>query len=287
MAIQPTKQDFERGVHHATRQEIQKSGRRRGNSPIRRNAPHGLTPDEQFAFVLNELDALWSNLRGGGDAKSTQYPTLRLSQALDQKGRPYQLYNDRDGVWEDGTNLTDARANIARLEGTIWVPATTMKSNPAISTPAADYYGGGAARVMGVEIPYDASANIFLYGSIGYHPNWLETPAFIESTDLYYGLKDAPITGSMFRYTSSGFGYDSGDDLTAPLTEWNEAESVDISGATADYIYKTTLPEASANLQAVDYVGIRLAMNRTHADWTYSGSLIIYGAAFNIAEEAT
>lgn len=283
---QRTRQGLQRGTSQGTRQDILR-GRPEQISSLETQFRSAQSNEERFEFLLEEVGNLWASLRGGGSSKKTRHPDMRLSQCLDQKGRVIGVYDATAGLIT-GEEINQKFLDVDEIQNTIWISPATMRGGSALATPPTEYFGGGGGRLMGWKVDTDPTTNAFIYASMNYNSNWTETPdpVYIVSTDIYYSLIDAPITGSVVRMTTAGFGYTSGDALTTPINEWTEPTNLDVSGDSVAYIYKTTVPETSINLSTADYIAIRLAMLRTNAAYTYTGSIVIHAMAINVAEDS-
>jgi len=236
--------------------------------------------EENMDWAEDEVKRLWDALRGGGSAKATMESGMRLSQALDQFGRPTRLYNSSAGEGGSWINAAHLGTLTTQVEG-YWVPAESYAFSPNISAPAEWNYGLGSSRLAGIDIG-TGSAAVFLWHSGVPRGIWTDETRI--NTRLFYSLNvDGGSPGGIadvMRIITSGYGYVAEDLLTSPTIQWNETFAVDISSKVADKLLWVDLPEAAATLSAVDYIQYRVNFSRNNAAYTYADTVSFYGALY-------
>lgn len=276
-----TKQGLERGVYSATRQE-KITGRRPGIASLDKPDPRGRSDTDKFLYLIDEVESLWDTLKGRGDDKNTRHPRMRLSQALDQYGRPTRLWCGGNDEWITSCDMittTDTVSIIEAASQEVWVPAEGMSFAPGATNPAVWNYSLGGSRLAGIDVP-TGSTNIYLWH--GFYPKSDWAVGTTVSTRIYYSLDTLGVPTDVVRITTSGLGYDTGDALTSPNISWNETIELDVNGASADTMYYTDIPETAATIAAEDFIQIRLAYTRAHANYTYTGTVTFHGALFTL-----
>lgn len=282
MTKQGTKQEIERGQYQQTRREIQEKGRRRGISSLGIMAPKGRSPEEQYNFVLNELDSLWVSIRGGGSAKSTTYPRLKLSQSLDQHGRVYRLYDSNyDEGWINAEDLTLTASSVSALETnaeTLWVPAESWEYDPAAIAPAVPAPGKSSNRVYALDIPA-GTTGIHIWSNVNDRAYW--TNGSTVTARVFYSISTAPggITG--VRIGSFGESYESGDALASPTRLWSQQVTKDVE-ASIDTMYYWDIPEDTLVIEDYDIMSLHLTWQRWSADYNYANTVSFFGILYTL-----
>ena len=237
---------------------------------------------ENMDWTEDEIDRLWTALRGGGSAKATMESGMRLSQALDHFGRPTRLYNPSAGEGGAWINAAHLGTLTTQVEG-YWVPAESYAFSPGISAPAEWNYGLGSSRLAGIDIGTGSSAVFLWHSGV---PRGIWTDETRINTRMFYSLNVAGENPDVIRMVTSGYGYSAGDALTSPTVQWNETHEVDLTGVGADSIQFVDLPEAASTLSTVDYIQYRMNFSRNNAAYTYVDTVSFYGALYTPIREA-
>ena len=261
--------------------EIGRGGTRRYK--LMRPRPRGTDVKENIDWVERELEMIWNGLRGGGGAKDIINSGHRLSQALDQYGRPTRLYDNGNNEWRNAEDIGVAVDAATTLSREFFVPAQEFETDPGATNPATWASVLASSRFQGWEIP-TGSSNIFFWSSRQVPASWTDLKC---RTRVIFGLKDAPITASAVYMNSSGFGYDDAQSELAPTVLWNEADTIDIESLAIAKVYSRDWVETgNASPGGEDWVAVRLAFPRTNAAYTYTGSIYLYGVHYTFEEAA-
>lgn len=311
MTGQGTRRGLERGLHQPTRREIQHHGRRKGISSLGIKAPKSDDPDIRYNWLLNELDSIWTSLRGGGSAKSSTYPRLKLSQGLDQWGRPDRIFDANSeietdttsvtyeqqprGLWITGeeigiaissvslnelaigTNSTDIAALETNAE-TLWVPAEAWQYDPAAIAPATPAPGKASNRVYALDIPA-GTTGIHIWSNVNDRAYW--TDGSTVTARVFYSISTTPGGVAGVRLGSIGESYESGDALTSPTRLWSQQVTKDVE-TSIDTMYYWDIPEDTLVIADYDIMSLRLVWQRWHADYDYANTVSFFGILYTL-----
>lgn len=231
------------------------------------SAKHTYTPDTPLGFINDDLAQLYGELNtpthehSAGQITSGTFADARISES--------SVTQHESALAVNVSQLTDYALFLS--------PHSYAYDSARLSWAT----GLGGSRLAALKIPDNPSTSGYSWAGVPLPAAWLVGTNHVTTT-LALGISVNGTTGDAIYINSIGFGYDSGDDLTSPTIQWNEAATVDVSSWLAGYAYRVQLVETSATVSANDFVSIRLGWLTTNAAWTYTGDLYFFGSQFGV-----
>lgn len=276
--VQRTRQGIERGEFQGTAQEVHRNQRSQISS-VRKGFPEGRTSEDKFQFVLDELDKVWASQRGGGGA-DVDHPDMLASHGSDQRGRPTRLWDPAAETWIEGTTISSTLSDLENDARKLWVPASSLFFNTTLTPPAAHNATAGGARLGTLDFPQNTSAAMHSFYQTPMPRLWQGVSGTL-SVKIPYAISVG--SSDTFSIRASIWSYEAGDGLTTPsATEFNETMDSTTALATTEQWYERTSEAAVTLDDTADWLAIRISrLGQTAAD-TYTGTVRILGALFNL-----
>ena len=199
MGRQDTKKGIEIGRFQPTRQELELEGKGTAKiTNLRKQWPRGRPDEDKFEFLLSEVDDIWGSIRGGGGAKPTRHPDMKLGQALDKRGRPMRLWSAFTGAWVEADDLQTV------LEDAPYLPLAggTLSGELVMNAAGSPYRmisGGGYEAWMRLQ---DGEGRMSQY----WNASGGASPTFISAVEKAAGVIMTPTSNIAWEWIHSGPG---------------------------------------------------------------------------------
>jgi hypothetical protein len=275
---QRSRKGLEIGNFQGTRQDILRGGPEKiSNTEL--NFPRGRSdPEEKFKFLLEEVNNLWSSLRGGGSSKKTRFADMRLSQCMDQRGRIISLYTG-SGFY-GGAEIQEDIEALEQVERKIWVPASGVMWNTALTPPAAWNSTAGGARLGTLDLPQNTSTAMHTHYQAPMPRLWAGQSGTLTVT-VPYAFNAT--NSDTFSLRTSIWSYDLGGGLTSPsATEWNETSEISMTLGTIEQWYEITQTNTVSFDADASWLSFRISRLGNNAADTFTGTVRILGALFEL-----
>jgi hypothetical protein len=195
------------------------------------------------------------------------------------------MNTELDNLW---TSLGTAHSDIDTIEAAlavptkIWVPSQSLQYDTGATSPAFQDVTIGSTRNQAVSVPYNAGSNIYLWHNLGTLPaDWVGLKI---TARMFYSITPSGVASDSFRAALSAYATDLGDNFTSgSTTQFATTADKDVSAQVNNTLYYADYDETSTLVTALDFTVFRISMNRTDANYTYTGAVEIHGVLLSAA----